>query len=194
MLERLEFNGLDITPREDGFFNLTAMCKAGNKNVADFLRLDSTKAYFNSFLKLKPEDSFGHMGNPTCDQTMCDLDFYLRVSKGGKEKGTWAHPEIAVKCAAWVNSDLEVLVYRAFTKMLRTGTVSIADIQSDIDKAIKPFKEENEVLKARTEYLDNLTDELASELEVMRHENNQMKYFVEEADVLGRWKQENSWT
>lgn len=45
----LNFEGNDIPVREDGYWNLTAMCKKHGKNLADFLRLKSTQEYFREF-------------------------------------------------------------------------------------------------------------------------------------------------
>ena len=40
-----EYNGFGFSQRADGYVNLTAMAKAGDRVIADYLRLKGTKAY-----------------------------------------------------------------------------------------------------------------------------------------------------
>ena len=46
---------------------------------------------------------------------------------------------------------------------------------------------------ARIDELESLTDELANDLALNEHQLNQMRYHVEESNVLGSWQRKNSW-
>ncbi|MBD2176900.1 hypothetical protein H6F42_08245 [Pseudanabaena sp. FACHB-1998] len=49
------------------------------------------------------------------------------------------------------------------------------------------------VANDRIDDLESLTDELANELALKEHQLNQMRYHVEESNVLGSWQRKNSW-
>ena len=42
------YNGAIVSQESDGYVSLTDMAKIHNKSVADYLRLDSTKAYLEA--------------------------------------------------------------------------------------------------------------------------------------------------
>ena len=93
-----QFNGRVIQQRpEDGYFNLTSMCQASGKFVADYLKLSSTKEYLEAL----------------STDMMIPLSALVEVFKGGNSiQGTWAHPEIAIDCAQWCNVQLRIAVNR----------------------------------------------------------------------------------
>ena len=73
----------------DGYINATALCKASNKLLSDYLRLASTK----SFLEALSAD----MGIPISE--------LAQVIKGGNPKlqGTWVHPQVAINLGQWAS-------------------------------------------------------------------------------------------
>lgn len=91
------YNGAIVSQESDGFVSLTDMAKIHNKSVADYLRLDNTKAYLEA-LSLD-------MGITTSSLT--------RIVKGkGKHQGTWAHPDIAIDFAQWCSPTFKVWANR----------------------------------------------------------------------------------
>lgn len=78
---------------DDGYVNLTAMAKANNKLIADYLRLDSTKAFL--------EELSVTMGYPIVK---------IVQVKTGKYGGTWGHPLVAINCGQWCSPAFAVLV------------------------------------------------------------------------------------
>ena len=98
-----EFNGNPIRQRvSDDYVSLTDMAKAGGKLIADYLRLESTKAYIQAL-----SDA---MGIPIGD---------LIVNKPGSRTGTMAHPEIAMDCAQWVSLPLRIWANRTLVRVVR---------------------------------------------------------------------------
>jgi hypothetical protein len=91
-----QFNDFGIEIREDGYFNATSMCKPFGKKVADYLRLDSTKAFL--------EELSNEMG-----LTISEL---VQVRKGGdcSNQGTWFHRLVAIDQARWLNPKFHVTV------------------------------------------------------------------------------------
>ena len=80
----------------DGYINATALCKACNKNLADYLRLKITK----EFTEVLSSD----MGIP--------ISTLIQVVKGGNPicQGTWVHPQVAINLAQWASPKFAVAV------------------------------------------------------------------------------------
>lgn len=80
----------------DGYINATALCKASGKNLADYLRLKTTKEF--------QEELSSDMGIPTST--------LIQLVKGGTPQfqGTWVHPQVAIHLAQWASPKFAVLV------------------------------------------------------------------------------------
>lgn len=70
---------LVVPIRNDGMINATALCKAGNKKINDYLRLNTTKDY------IKVIES--NTGIPVLE--------LINTKIGGNHSGTWVHRNIA---------------------------------------------------------------------------------------------------
>jgi KilA-N domain len=109
-----QFQDREISQRVDGYVNLTQLCKAGNKLVADYLRQDSTKDYLEA-LSLD-------MGIPIMSDAKGSSQL-VEISYGGNQTpGTWAHPEVAIDCAQWVSTALRIWANRTLVKVV-AGTL-----------------------------------------------------------------------
>jgi hypothetical protein len=92
-----EENGLQVSQRiEDGYMNLTQMAKVNGKLMADYLRLDTTKAFLS---KLSMD-----MGIPISKLIQ------IRRGKPAHLQGTWGHPKVAIHCAMWCDAEFAVFV------------------------------------------------------------------------------------
>ena len=108
-----DYNGLAIPQRDDGYVSLTVMSQAGKKKVNDYLRLKSTKEYLEAFSE--------STGIPV------DLLIVVNESEGSNDnRGTWAHPEIAIDFAKWVNVDFRIWANRTLRQVISEGSDSVA--------------------------------------------------------------------
>lgn len=184
-----EFEGQPISIRADGYWNLTQMCQAHGKNVADFLRLKSTQDYLDVF----HFDFKVNMGipistsNPDSISAVADVEIShvgnrtpVEVVKGGRpfEQGTWAHEEVALKCAAWLNPKFEVWVYRTIKKLLKIGEVKLKDEIAGLRTALSQAHQ--------------TIDEYDAELALSHEKQNQFKREYLEAVCLSHWDEEYS--
>jgi KilA-N domain. len=81
-----DYNGFAISQESNGYVSLTDMAKASGKLVADYLRLDTTKAYLEALSM--------DINTP--------VSALVKVVQGkGKKQGTWAHPEVASRFSQW---------------------------------------------------------------------------------------------
>ena len=102
------FNGNTVTfvmGKENMMINATEMAKIFGKQVSEFLSNDRTKAFIETCLKKRDFPFFG-----------IEKENDLVVSK--QRTGTWMHRLLALKFAAWLNSDFEVWVYSTIENLL----------------------------------------------------------------------------
>jgi hypothetical protein len=75
---------------EELYFNATDIAKQFGKRPNDFLVLTSTQEYIAEILK---ESHYGNSGSENL----------VRVTNGGRYKGTWLHQELAYEFAGWLS-------------------------------------------------------------------------------------------
>lgn len=124
------YNGAIVFQEPDGYVSLTDMAKIHNKFVADYFKLDSTKAYLEALSM--------DMNYP--------LSSLTRVVKGkGKQQGTWAHPEVAIDFAQWCSPTFKVWANRVLRGVIsqpaapKNAIAHYSDRVADIRKnLVKP--------------------------------------------------------
>jgi hypothetical protein len=105
-IKAFAYNGQTITQRQDGYINLTQMCLANGKLLADWNRLKKTKSY----LQTLSED----MGIP--------ISSIVKVEHGMQ---TWGHPSIAINLARWLNDKFAVWCDAHIFNLMTTGQTSL---------------------------------------------------------------------
>ncbi|ELI6456118.1 KilA-N domain-containing protein [Flavobacterium psychrophilum] len=80
----------------DGYINATDICKAANKNFADYSRLKNTIEFLDALS--------ADMGIPISE--------LVQQIKGGipSFQGTWVHPQVAINLAQWASPKFAVFV------------------------------------------------------------------------------------
>ena len=106
-----DFNGISVEQRlSDGFVNLTQIAQAAteieglDKQVSNYLRLKSTKAYISELAT-----------DTQIDRTL------VETSQGnftGKAQGTWAHVEVAIDYCQWVSPRFRVWANRTLRQVM----------------------------------------------------------------------------
>ena len=120
---------------EDGYINVTNLCKAGNKKFYGWHRLDKTKA----FLRLL-----------SAEAQIC-ASVLIKTNKGGNNKNqqfTWVHPKIAINIAQWISPAFDLKVSGWVYEIMMTGKVNITNTTS-----FKKLQEENKQQSIRIQYL-----------------------------------------
>jgi hypothetical protein len=112
-----EANGLQVSQRiEDGYMNLTQMAKNNDKLIADYLRLDTTKAFIDKLSTVMGIPITGKKG-------------LIQIKQGGNDKnaqGTWGHPKVAIHCAMWCDTEFAVFVINLVFEWMTTGNNPIS--------------------------------------------------------------------
>ena len=135
------YNGYTISQESDGYTSLTDMAKAAGKLVADYLKTDSSQAYFQGL----------------SDDMNIPISSLIRIVQGkGKNQGTWAHPEIAIDFAKWCNVSFRIWANRTLRGVIE-GTATQPRPAHDLairklDLKIEIAKLELEKLELQREY------------------------------------------
>ena len=120
---------------EDGYINVTNLCKAGNKKFYGWHRLDKTK----TFLRLLSAEA------QICASAL------IKTNKGGNNKDqqcTWVHPQVAINIAQWISPAFDLKVSGWVYEIMMTGKVDITNTTS-----YKKLQEENKQKSMRIQYL-----------------------------------------
>ena len=113
-----------IEQRQDGYVNGTAMCKANNVLIGNWLQLKQTKAYITHLS--------ADIGIP--------ISKLIETRKGGdsSKQGTWLYPLLALNLGRWISQKFAIWCDRHIKTLIETGHTEIAEsIPSDTDRLTK---------------------------------------------------------
>ena len=129
---------------DDGYINITNLCKAGGKQFKHWNSIDKTKKFL--------EELSVAVGKTTTE--------LIKIGSGSKfgenvQSGTWAHPQVAVNIAQWISPKFDVLVSKWVYQIMLTGKMDIRD--SKTTKELDEMNKENKLLKNRIKLLESKT-------------------------------------
>jgi hypothetical protein len=123
---------------EDGYINVTNLCKAGGKKFNDWNRLDKTK----KFLDVLSSSA----GIP--------VNEIIKYESGSiHERSTWAHPQVAINIAQWISPEFDVLVSKWVYEIMLFGKVDITENKTT--QELDQMNKENKLLKNRVKILES---------------------------------------
>ena len=118
---------------EDGYINVTNLCKAGGKQFKSWNRLDKTQAFLqvlSSTVKIHTVE-------------------LIKMNTGGNgERHTWVHPQVAINIAQWISPSFDVKVSAWIYEVMMTGKVDITNT-----KSYRQLQEENNIKELKINYL-----------------------------------------
>jgi len=109
-------NGYNIESREeDGYIDVTNLCKAGKKEFKHWNSLSKTKAFLKELSST--------VGIPTVE--------LIKPNTGGNgDRHTWVHPQVAINIAQWISPQFDVKVSAWVLEVMMTGKVDITNTKS----------------------------------------------------------------
>ena len=118
----LSLNSIPVISRkEDGYINLTALCKAGKKEFNEWKRNKKTQAFLKVLISTPRI--------PGVEIIKCE-------SGGNGERHTWGHPQVAVNIAQWISPEFDVHVSKwvyELSKSLQKKENKIATLKDDFE-------------------------------------------------------------
>jgi len=109
---------MNIPMREDGYINLTLLCKAGGKRFNHWYDKKETKALIQAL---------------ECDAGI-PASQLIEVKRGNSSKftqGSWGHPDLAIQLAQWLSPSFAIQVSRWTRELLLTGSVTLGKEKSN---------------------------------------------------------------
>jgi hypothetical protein len=122
---------------EDGYINVTNLCKAGGKQFKHWKSIEKTKTFLQVLSSV--------VGIPTTE--LIKLGRGLKNIKDSTQ-GTWVHPQIAINIAQWISPQFDVKVSGWVYEIMMTGKVDITNT-----KTYKELQRENKDHKIKIQYL-----------------------------------------
>jgi hypothetical protein len=104
---------------EDGYINVTNLCKAGKKHFNDWKKLDKTKVFLNALSK--------------CVLISLNLLIKHSIGETNHEQYTWAHPQIAINISQWISPKFDVKVSGWIYEVMMTGKVDICSTKTYLE-------------------------------------------------------------
>jgi cell division protein FtsB len=120
---------------EDGYINVTNLCKAGGKQFKNWNSIQKTKA----FLKVL---------SSSVNISANDLIKYK--SGSNSERATWVHPQVAINIAQWISPEFDVKVSGWVYEIMVTGKMDIKN-----SKTYRQLQKENKDHQLRIKVLEN---------------------------------------
>jgi hypothetical protein len=119
---------------EDGYINVTNLCKAGEKQFKHWKSIEKTKAFLHVLSS--------EVGIPTSE--------LIKLGTGSvhKTSQTWVHPQVAINIAQWISPRFDVKVSGWVYEVMMTGKVDITNT-----KSYKQLQLENKDHKIKIKYL-----------------------------------------
>ena len=97
---------------EDGFINITNLCKAGGKHFKNWNQNDKTKRFLQVLSTVA--------GIPAT--SLIKLGTGHKIGNNNSSE-TWAHPQVAINIAQWISPEFDVLVSKWVYEIMLTGKV-----------------------------------------------------------------------
>lgn len=123
-----------ISRKDDGYIDLNALCKAGNKELSEWKRNKKT-------------DTFLQVLSTTLGIPRVELLKYNSGSNGNRH--VWGYPQVAINVAQWISSEFNVKISKWIYELLLLGKV-------ELDKEHSSEELTNELIKKIHNLEDNL--------------------------------------
>jgi hypothetical protein len=111
---RRSVNGVQVEQRfRDGYIDATAMCAAHERDVSDWLALDSTLRLVEALAyrcRIGIKTGISRFSARTRVSALYSSLVMVRRGSPDNGGGTWIHPKLAVHLAQWCNPEFALLV------------------------------------------------------------------------------------
>ena len=120
---------------EDGYINVSNLCKAGGKQFKAWNRLDKTKAFLQVL----------------SSSVNINTSELIKYKSGSiHERATWVHPQVAINISQWISPEFDVKVSGWVYEIMVTGKVDIKNTKSYLQ-----LQQENKHHQLRIKLLEN---------------------------------------
>jgi hypothetical protein len=127
---------------EDGYINITNLCKAGGREFKSWNRLNKTKLFLDVL----------------STEVKINTSALIKVGSGSKfvndtNNQTWAHPQVAINISQWISPEFDVLVSKWVYEIILTGKVDISNQKTTLE--LDQLNKDNKLLINRIKLLES---------------------------------------
>ena len=126
-------NDMCIESREDGYINITNLCKAGGKLFGHWNSFEKTKAYLKEL---------------SSDIGITISALITHQTYSGSEQKTWVHPYVAINIAQWISPEFDAKITSWIYEVMLSGKIDISKT-----KSFQQLRLENKEQKIKIQYL-----------------------------------------
>lgn len=145
---KIKLDGSDtfmIPINKDGFLNATELCKAGNKRLNDYYRLESTQEYLKALE----------------EELKIPISELIRNNKNMSD--TWVHRKVSYHLAQWISPKFAVQVSNILDEFFLCGKVeekSVKEMDQIYQDKIKSLQK---IIEEKSDKVDELKSDLKDE-------------------------------
>ena len=157
-------SSITIPMREDGYINVTMLCKASGKNINKWKENKSSDQLLNTFFSL----------------TGIQVSELLNSTRVGKTQYTFAHPDLAIQIAQWCSSSFALQVSRWTRELLLFGKVELGqeksnkELENKFQEQIKLLTQEKQQAIEEKEQVIIEKETIARRFTSLTHNHNKM--------------------
>ena len=169
-------NGADfIVPvRRDGYVNVTKICQAAGKRLQHYKDRAENKHFLDRFVVL----------------TRIQASTLFEANEGNcANRGTFAHPDIAIHIAQWCSADFSIQVSRWVRQLMTTGRVELGN-EMNVQQLEDAWRRINEELQAKAAMDLDAEKNLCREIILQKNELELRLATIQDAQKLTKAAQE----
>ena len=169
-------NGADfIVPvRRDGYVNVTKICQAAGKRLQHYKDRAENKHFLDRFVVL----------------TRIQASTLFEANEGNcANRGTFAHPDIAIHIAQWCSADFSIQVSRWVRQLMTTGRVELGN-EMNVQQLEDAWRRINEELQAKASADVSAAQDLCREIILQKNELELRLATIQDAQKLTKAAQE----
>lgn len=175
-----------ICREEDGYINVTSLCKASGKKFNDWFRLKRTTEYLEI---LSTQIGIPIIAEPTekPESQFRDVALIKYNYAYGEDRCTWVDPKIAINIAQWISPQFNVQILDLINQLYVIGHVRLTDKSDSSDIIdIHKTKIKHKILLSedKIDEADNVKENLIKKLELLEDKNKEL---MEEHERLSRY-------
>lgn len=156
----LVLNDVSIIARKnDGYINLTQLCRAGNKE------------YFHWKENKKTEKFLDVLSNSL---NISKNELIKFETSSNNERATWGHPQVAINSAQWISPEFDVQVSKWIFELLLTGKVELGKEKSN-EELNEIYEEKISKMQNKIDKLTFSNDNLMREISIVKTENSRIR-------------------
>jgi hypothetical protein len=191
----LELQGINIIYRkEDGYINLSQLCKAGGKEFSEWKRSKKSKEFLVQLEKTLNE------GENVKKKVSLEISrgTLIKYNAGSNtERANWGHPQVAINVAQWISPEFDVKVSKWIFELMLTGSVTLGQEKSNkereekfnqkiqsMQKTIETVVNENLKIKSTYSHLAELHDQIRMKRNYHKFKKGNCLYIITD-----RWRE-----